>query len=110
MIATSARTASLGHALIGCVEPLLDEPLEELGLDRADLHHLRAPIEGLVLVVEQAPHHVALAAGVDVGDVGLLLEDGTHECRQPRVDVRDLLELVEVERDRLLLLGRQLRR
>ena len=59
----------------------------------------RAPPEGLVLVVEDALEHVALAPQVHVRDGGLCLEDGSHEPRQVGVDVDDLLELVEDERD-----------
>ncbi len=33
-----------------------------------------------------------------MGDLGLLLEDGAHQVRQARVDVDDLLELVDDER------------
>ena len=42
---------------------------------------------------------MALAAEVDVRDLGLLLKDGAHDLREVRIDVDDLLELVEDERD-----------
>ena len=43
-------------------------------------------------------------------DLGLLLEDRAHQPRQPRVDVDDLLELVEHERDLALAVGAELGR
>ena len=44
-----------------------------------------------------------------MADVRLLLEDGTHERRQARIDVGHLLEFVEVHDDALPLLGRAAR-
>lgn len=34
-----------------------------------------------------------------MGDLRLLLEDGAHQARQLRIDLRDLLKLVENEHD-----------
>ena len=85
--------------LPGALELRLDVAAEERRRDHAELHLLRAAPEGLVLVVEDPLQHVPLAAQVDVRDVGLELEDGAHQLRKLRVDVDDLLELVEDERD-----------
>ncbi len=60
---------------------------------------LGAAPEWLVLVVEDPLHHVTLAAEVDVRDLGLLLKDRAHQLQQAGVDLGDLLELVEHERD-----------
>ena len=43
-----------------------------------------------------------------MGDLGLLLEDRAHELGQRRVDVDDLLELVEDQRHAALALGAEL--
>ena len=43
-------------------------------------------------------------------DLGLLLEDGAHQPRQRRIDVDDLLELVEDQRHAALALGAELAR
>ena len=64
-----------------------------------ELHLAGTPPERLVLVVEDPLHHVPLAAEVEMRDLGLLLEHRAHELRQPAVDVDDLLEFVEDERD-----------
>ena len=53
---------------------------------------------------------MALAAEVHVRHLGLALEDGAHQPRQGRVDVDDLLELVEDERDPAPALGAELAR
>ena len=79
-------------------------------VDHAQLDLLRAAPERLVLVVEDPLHHVALAAEVDVRDLGLLLEHRAHQLRQRRVDVDDLLELVEDERHPPVALGGELGR
>jgi hypothetical protein len=50
---------------------------------------------------------VALAAQVDVGHLGLGLEDRAHELGQVAVDVHDLLELVEHQRHAAAALGGQ---
>ena len=57
-------------------------------------------------VAEEPAHHVALAPRVDMRDLGLLLERRAHQRRQLGVELRDLLELVEVEDDALALLRR----
>ena len=81
--------------LPGCAEARRDVLAKELGRNDTQLKLLRAPPERLVGVVEDALHHVALAAEVQVRDFRLLLEDRAHELRQVGVDVDDLLELVE---------------
>ena len=83
----------------GAVEAAADVAAEVLRVDHAELDLLGAAPERLVGVAEDAPHHVALGAEVDVRDLGLGLEDRAHQPRQLRVDVGDLLELVEHERD-----------
>src|SRR3954469_990581 len=93
----------------GTVELRLHELAEERERDRPDLHRLRAPVERLVLVAEEPPPHVALAPRVDVRDTGLLLEDGAHLRGELRVDLRDLLELVEGDDDPAALVGGDLR-
>ena len=78
----------------------------ELGrLDHVQLHLLGATPERLVRVVEDPRQHVALAAEIDVRDLGLGLEDAPHQLRQGWIDLDDLLELVEDQRDRPLALG-----
>ena len=72
---------------------------------RAELHVPGAAPEGLVAVVEDRLHRVPLAAEVDVRDVRLALEHRPHQVRQLRIEVDDLLELVEHDRDAALALG-----
>jgi hypothetical protein len=60
----------------GLLELALDEAAKQLGLDDAQLQVLGAAPEGLVGVVEDPLHHVALAAQIDVGHIRLSLEDG----------------------------------
>jgi hypothetical protein len=96
--------------LAGCAEPLGDERREQVGADDVELDLLRASPERLVLVVEDRLHHVPLRAEVDVRDLRLRLEHRAHELREVRVDVDDLLELVEDERDGPVSLVRQLAR
>src|SRR5262245_42327283 len=98
------------HRTTGPRELRLDVAAEELRRDHAELHLLRAPPERLVLVVEDPREHVPLAAEVDVCDLGLRLEDRAHELREVAVDVDDLLEFVEDERDLPPALGRELAR
>src|SRR3954454_15050879 len=81
---------------------------ERLGRDDAELELLAAAPEGLVRVVEDPLHHVALAAEEEVRDLGLLLEDRPQELRQLRVELDDLLELVEDQDRGALPLGRDL--
>ena len=88
----------------------VDVAAEERRRDHAELHLLRTAPERLVLVVEDPLEHVALAPEVDVRDVGLHLEDGAHEPREVGIDVDDLLELVEDERDLPSALGGELAR
>src|SRR5438477_8772762 len=68
----------------------------ELGwIDRAELELLGTAPEGLVRVVEDPLHEVALAPEVNVRHLRLCLEDCPHEPRVVAIDRRDLLELVE---------------
>ena len=53
---------------------------------------------------------MTLAAEVDAGHLRLLLEDRAHQAGQGRVDVLDLLELVEDERGAAPAAGGQLPR
>ena len=98
------------HAAFGRIEALPNELLEESQRDQPDLHRFRAPVEGLILVIEEPAHHVALAARVDVRDVLLLLKDRPHQCREARVNFCDLLELVEVDDDVLAFVSSDNRR
>ena len=91
-------------------EALADEAGEALGIDELELDLLRAVPEGLVDVVEEALHHVAAAAEVDVGDLGLLLEHRPQQLRQPWVERLHLLELVEDQRHPPALAGPELGR
>jgi hypothetical protein len=108
------REQRVHHLVVDVPVGALELPLQvdgELGRrDQLELEHLRAAVEGLVLVGEEALHHVALAAGVDVRDLGLLLEHRAHQRRQPRVDVGHLLELVEDHDHLALALRGELRR
>ena len=94
----------------GRAEALDDVAPEGLGRDDAQLDGLGAAPERLVLVAEEPAHHVALAAEVHVRHLGLGLEDGAHQPRQGRVDVDDLLELVEDQRHAAPALGAELAR
>src|SRR6185295_9393567 len=93
----------------GVGEAPLDEVAERPGRDRAELELLGAAPERLVLVVEDPLHHVALAAEVEVRDLGLLLQDGPQQLRELRVELDDLLELVEDQERGPLALGGDLR-
>ena len=90
------------------VEPALDVGAELVRRDHPDLDPLRASPERLVLVVEDRLQDVALAAQVDVGDLGLRLEDRTHQVRKLRVELQHFLELIEDQRRPLLALGADL--
>jgi hypothetical protein len=92
-----------------CLEALVDERRKRCPIDDAELHLLRASPERLVGVAEELLNHAALAAEVHVGNLRLRLEDRTHQPRQVRVQVEDLLELVEHERRPPASLRRQLR-
>jgi hypothetical protein len=73
----------------------LGEERRELGgRDRAELDWLRAAPKRLVLVVEDPLHDVALAAEVDVRDLGLELKHRPHQLGQTGIDLDRFLELV----------------
>src|SRR6202011_3254323 len=63
----------------GLRKPGLDESAEVACRDRAQFHRLGAAPKGLVRVIEDPLHRVALAAEIDMRDLGLLLKDGTHD-------------------------------
>src|SRR5207248_509238 len=81
--------------LVGGGEALADEGRELRRRDRPQLERLGAAPERLVLVVEDPVEYVPLAAEIDVPYVRLGLEYRTEELRVMRVELDDLLELVE---------------
>jgi hypothetical protein len=89
----------------GVLEAPGDEVAEGLGGDRPQLELLGAAPERLVRVVEDPLHHVALAAEVEVRDLGLLLQHRAQELGELRVELDDLLELVEDQQRAALALG-----
>ena len=93
---------------VRAVEPPLDVGRELVRRDHPDLDPLRAAPERLVLVVEDRLQDVTLAAQVDVGDLGLGLEDRAHQVRKLLVELQHLLKLVEDQRGPLLALGADL--
>jgi hypothetical protein len=96
--------------LAGRREALAQERRELRRRDRPDLEPLGAAPERLVLVVEDPLEDVALAAQVDVPDLGLRLEHRAHQVRELAVERDDLLELVQHEDDAPLSLGGELGR
>ena len=100
----------VGDRSAGLLEAPPDEGCEFAARDRPDLELLRAAPERLVLVVEDALEQVALAAEVDMADLGLGLEDGAHQVREVPVERKDLLELVEDEHHAPLALDGELAR
>ena len=100
--------AFVGDALARRGEALAEEGRERRRRDRPDLELLRTAPERLVPVVEDPLEQVPLAAQVDVAHLGLGLEDGAHQVREPLVEGDDLLELVEDDHHAPLALGGQL--
>src|ERR1700733_54980 len=88
----------------------LDVLTERLWIDRTELDLLRATPERLVLVTENVLHHLALATEVDMCDLWLLLEHGAHQAWEVRIDVDDLLKLVQYQHDGALALAGELPR
>ena len=67
-----------GDRPAGGAKALGDEDRERLALYRPQLDRLGAAPERLVSIVEDLLHDVALAAEVDMGNLGLLLKDGAQ--------------------------------
>src|SRR5439155_9619290 len=81
----------------GAPEAIPDELGEQRLGNRPDVHAARASPERLVAVVEDRVEDVPSAPEVHVTYLGLRLEHRPHEVGKGRVELHDLLELVEDE-------------
>ena len=66
--------------------------------------------KGSFSLLKMSSHHVALVTEVEMRDLWLLLEDGAHQAREVRIDVDDLLKLVQYQHDGALALAGELPR